>query len=324
LNKKIITILLIISILSTGLTAIAAQDSNLSTADVATENTEQTNDNADVATQAAVNDSANNTNESENNTNITDNQTKKSEINKLYEMLSSFDDKQYAQLLGLLKEMDEEDYVEFSKYLNSNNRTEEGLYDVLNNLSDDEYYTLYIMLHNINSNKSESTITGDQISKLPQRTQKAIERTSNEQLKQAVSNNNNHNIFNNGHQTYKLTLADKYMLLDDLIEGYLLTIISFDEFKEAAHNLGFDTSNLVLNPDGSISWDGLTIPSPSAETDNTSQNSTATNTTNDTANNTADNTSSDNTQSQDTQQQNTGDVEKTETQQPSIASASSQ
>lgn len=321
MNKKLITILLIISILSTGLTAIAAQDSDISASSSgATENTEQI-DNSNTAAQA-VDESANNTNESENDTNITDNQTNRTEINKLYEMIKNLDDKQYNQLLGLMKDMKEENFDEFNKYLNTNNLTEEGLIDALNKLDDDEYCTLYIMLYNINSKNSESSINDDQISKLPQRTQKAVERTSNDQLKQAVSNYNNHNNANNNHQEYKLTLADKYIILHDLIEGYIAQEISFDQFKEVVNALGFDTSSLVLNPDGTISWDGLTIPSPSAEKqDNNSQNST-TNTTDNATNASANDTTSDNTQSQDTQQPSSENLEKTDNQQPAAESSS--
>lgn len=319
MNKKIITILLIISILSTGLTAIAAQDSNIFTADGAAGDAEQ-NNNSDAVTQAD-NESANNTNTSENDTNITDNQTKRSEINKLYEMLSTLDDKQYGQLLNLMKDMKEDDFDQFNKYLNGKNITEEGLYQALNNLDDDEYYTLYIILYNIHSKNSDSSITGDQISKLPQRTQKAIQRTNNDQLKQAVSNNNNHNFFNNGHQEIKLTLADKYVILNDLIEGYLEQELSFNVFKEAVSMLGFDTSNLVLNPDGTVSWNGLTLPIPSAENHDNSQNSTATNTTDNATNTTANDATSNNAQSQDTQQPSSGNVEKENTQQPATENA---
>ncbi|WP_461435930.1 hypothetical protein [Methanosphaera sp.] len=291
MNKKIITILLIISILCTGLTSLAAQDnSSLSQSDdisvendVSTQNTNETNDNQNTT----INDTENQTNN-----NTTENITKRAEIGTLHDMITSLDTEQHNQLLNLMKEINEDDFEEFNKYLNSNNTTEEELYIVLNNLDDDEYYTLYIIVYNLKNNNSPSTITDEDIKNLPQRTQNAIARTSNAQLKQAVTNNNHNSIFGgNNHHTYKLTLADKYIILNDLIEGYLEKEITFDEFIKSLNRLGFDTSNLVLNSDGTISWNGITLPAPSSENKNvnTAENSTQTNTTNNTANNTESN-----------------------------------
>lgn len=302
MNKKIITILLIISILCTGLTSLAAQDNNsLSQSDavsveniVSIENTNETGDNQNIT----INDTENQTNN-----NTTENITKRTEIGTLHDMITSLDTEQHDQLLNLMKEINEDDFEEFNKYLNSNNTTEEELYIVLNNLDDDEYYTLYIIVYNLKNNNSPSTITDEDIKNLPQRTQNAIARTNNAQLKQAVTNNNHNSIFGgNNHHTYKLTLADKYIILNDLIEGYLEKEITFDEFIKSLNRLGFDTSNLVLNPDGTISWNGITLPAPSSENKNvdTAENSTQTNITNNTAYNTESNQADTNNSEQST------------------------
>ena len=120
MNKKIITILLIISILCTGLTSLAAQDnSSLSQSDdisvendVSTQNTNETNDNQNTT----INDTENQTNN-----NTTENITKRAEIGTLYDMITTLDTEQHNQLLNLMKEINEDDFEEFNKYLNSNN-----------------------------------------------------------------------------------------------------------------------------------------------------------------------------------------------------------
>lgn len=282
MNKKIITILVIISLLCTGLTSIYAQDNNdnIQSKDapigdeVITENTNETNENQNTITAEAENQTANNT---------TANNTNRTEINKVYDMIKKLDKKQQEQLVDFINNMGESEYNELGKYLNTNNITEEELYQILGKLDDEEYCTLYIILYDIHNNNYSSTVNANDISKLPQKTQDLITSSSNTQLKEAVSNKNNpFNIFSAGNHEYKLTSADKYFILKGLLDEYLDKSITFDLFKESLNILGFDLSNFVLNPDGTISWNGLTIPAPSQDNIGNIETNTTTNSSNDT------------------------------------------
>lgn len=200
---------------------------------------------------------------------IAKNSTDKKEINKLYKDILNLNDKDCKKLSCLMKEIDDSDFDDY--YMCLIRHDPKKLYNILETMEDEEYYTIYIMVWDLKHGKLDYGY--DNNNKMVKTTSKHITshnnghyQTSykkyNKNYKSSPNKNYNKNNFSK-------KILEKYLTLNELFDDYFEGKISFVEFITGLKAIGYDTSELVLNDDSTISWREATIPAPNdIEADN--------------------------------------------------------
>ena len=296
MNKKFIAILLIFSLLTVGLTSVTATESssndlvNTDVTDASSSSQGENNVGSSGDNNIADNNNTNETNE----TNTTERLSQVSNED-IYNMINDLNANQHDVLLESLKTLNNDQYKDIIALLSAENMTENDLSKLIDSLSDEEYQKLLDILA-------------------------LVQKFNFHQVSPVDSDKNNHqsnpfdavlSIFNgnnNDNTEFKVSSVSKTTgqkfrnvlpseapinILEVLIDEYMYGRLTFDEFVKYLEMLNFDTTGITLNPDGSITWMGITIPGPT-EIDTVDTNTTANDTTN-TTNDSSSGTSSDNT-----------------------------
>lgn len=285
MNKKIISILLIFSLLTVGLTSVTANETNeLSSNDVSVANIE--NPSSSTGTNNTVN--------SENNSTVDDNST---EVNQTNNTNSSDVNGtvKYNKLMELLNKLDHNNADKFLGILSSSNNTHMlELYETLYNFDDDNPALLLFALENLTDEEYDAVIallialTDDSDNSSSQATYHPIQKVRNSDTTSTSVNDNSDNIINRIFAPKKSVTSnsdeksesDVDNVFDDLIFSYFVGLINFDQLVSALNYLGYDTSNMELNPDGTFTWDGYLFTEEGMFIIDTSSNNTVTNSTN--------------------------------------------
>ncbi|RAP44098.1 MAG: hypothetical protein BZ136_09120 [Methanosphaera sp. rholeuAM74] len=294
MNKKFLAILLIIGLLTVGLSTTFADGSTdgsnipLAVADAPSQADTTTGD--DVAGDAGDNVTDENltvTAGDENATNETndtsdDNKTNTSRFDDAYyeelaKNMDNLDDSTYDALISSLMKLNDSQYENLLNALQYPNMYDAtyfenalkdldnfhllvllGILDDLDNSSNHSYVSpanSNVAKNNVAKNNSISNVIGD--------TLKSVGDSFNKVFKPAQSNNYNNHVPDGltDYQVYKL-------LLQDYLDGK----VSFEQLKSNLEFFGIDTSTMILNDDGSIQFFGETSPVPVTTPDGVDNN----------------------------------------------------
>ena len=283
MNKKIISILLIMSLLTVGLTSVAANQTTdsssnnepLSTGPLSgddsgetpsvtdgsdTDVSKQYDQPVDVAKEEESNTTESNKTDSTNQINNTKTDDKNIQLLTLITKLDKDSAKEFLTILSLsdnpnMKEL-------FNAFLNYNGDTTKVL-EVIDSLSDDEYDALMTLLYILSLDNSGSSTAPSSNGYQVQKVSNSEKITSNEGT--TSNNDNNNNIIKTGFTPKKSSKINSDNtkqnnfdnLFEKIISAYFDGKITFNEMVSSLALLGYDTSTIELNPDGSFVWDGF-------------------------------------------------------------------
>lgn len=204
------------------------------------------------------------TNQNAINRSIVNNSVDRKEIDILYDNIIHLSKNDYKKVCCIMKEIREDDFDVCYGCLMRHDF--EKLRSILEQLDDDEYYTLYMMVWDLihgNMNYDMNTHNNNYLVKSA-----STHITSNNYKSHYIKS---HKKFYNSYKNYKKysfcnKIVQRYILLSDLIDEYLEKEISLEEFLNGLKSIGYNIDDLVFNDDETISWRGATIPAPYGET----------------------------------------------------------
>lgn len=318
MNKKLKTILVfsVLLVLVVGTTAISANETGTDVSDVSpdtaadTTNTEQTTDESQQTEITTADEQTENETISTYSPNTTsepqtlmDGFTNDEILQSMAYAFTTGTDSEVEELINALNIMDSIKYGKLADMLS--NREQYSEQDFLNALyeldSASQKAVLDVMiamdLDNQNNNPSPSKTYNYKNKVVPSN----VKTSTNANVQSSSSNDIVKQIINAviPSNNKKTPVNDK--VVDDKYDIYLYYLalytegkITFTEFIDALNQQGFDTSKIILNPDGSVTYNGETSDVPINQADNTANNETTDQATNDTS---TDSTNNDDTSS---------------------------
>lgn len=274
MNKKIISVFLIVSLLTVGLTSVTANETAQTSSDDApvtsTENIkDSTPNNEPVVTGSSSENnqsfvSTANENLTENETNaiysINDTNNSNAKYSKFITLLNKLDYKDANELLAILSSSNNTNIVKLSEALvNYNDDDLAPFIDALNNLNDDEFDAVMTLLYILTDDSSNSTTPASH-------TQSRQKVSYSDKILSTGDSTSNNNIINAIFAPKKSSKIfpknskhdeSQFDLFNEIINDYFEGDITFEKMVQVLDLLGYDTSGIKLNADGSFVWDGL-------------------------------------------------------------------
>lgn len=204
----------------------------------------------------------NTTNQNTINHSIENNSVNRKEIKELYNNILSLNEDDCKKLSSLMKELEDEDFDDCCACLIHHNP--EKLLHLLETMEDEEYYTIYIMVYDLKHGTLD--YGSDDNDKIVKSTSNHLTSSNNGHY-QASYKKYNKNYKSSPNKIYyknnfSKKILEKYLNLNELFDDYFEGKISYYEFINGLKSIGYDTSDLLLNDDGTILWRGATIPAP--------------------------------------------------------------
>lgn len=287
MNKKLISILLIISLLTVGFTCISATDLSTNAENSVTPEVTSTESSAD----STENQNANTTDNDTNTTNMTENETEgypdvvvptKTEDLEKFNVIMNFvtpDGKKY--FADQLAQIDNESYKDVITALNNNDM--DHLFYYLGQLDQNKIDTFFTTFLNIfdttQNNTQDSTSTNsnsitDTISNILGTSQS--QKTVGNQFIKTNPNLADSNKYSNQNNPMYTFNNKQYSLVDFVLAlkvAYEHGEINFDQFIQVLKDNGIDTSDIKCE-NGVIQWGFLYIIGPNGDDTNNSTNAT--------------------------------------------------
>lgn len=288
MNKKAISIFLIICMISVAFTSISfanetsieSTDDNTNT-DVTADNDAENTATSDVSDTTQTTETDNSTNENE--TNGTEEKmhndvivpTNIDNYNKFKVLLNVFTAEDLTNLADELSAVDAVKYAEVINVLKNDDR--EHILTALRDLDQkdiDQFFDIFIKFSGDEPNTNKVNEIAKDTSNTASQAKNANEGTKVVNTQQKNYPSVNKHDYASGTYVYKGNSYTVYGFITHLINLYESGKISLDEFLNTLKEFDIDTSKIEVNEDGSLNWGYLLIGAPESNTPVDDTNST--------------------------------------------------